>query len=145
MYKSVLILYLTIFGLYILFTRQPDFFDGEKTPAKVHFVYDTTSKTNKAYAIFNIVNKTYQVPIDTLFNSVLENESVTVIYESENPNKAKMYTFYGYWITWQELVASIILCIVLFQIAVGITNNPTPEAVLEQLTDIPKKKRKYTD
>jgi len=143
MFKSVLTLYIVIFGLYILFTRQPDFFDGEKTPATVHFLVDSSSKELQAFASFSLLKKQYKIPIQQTFTRFTENETVQLIYETEHPQKAKLYTFYGYWITWQEIIASIVLCFVLFQIAVGITNNPSPESLQEQLNYSPEKKRKY--
>ena len=78
-----------------------------------------------------------------MFRNYKPGERVEVIYELSNPKKAALYAFWGYWLTLGELIASIIVWFVLFQIAVGITKNPTPEALLEQLEYIPEKKTKY--
>jgi len=39
-------------GCYILFTRQPDFFDGEKAPATIQMLYDTTAKQTIPAAVY---------------------------------------------------------------------------------------------
>jgi hypothetical protein len=65
-----------------------------------------------------------------------------VIYETANPAKAKHYTFLGYWITFGELFASLFIIIALYFVAVKVTSNPTPEALLEELEASKKKPRK---
>jgi len=61
------------------------------------------------------------------------------------PEKGAVYTFWGYWITWGELIMSVVLCFVLFQIAVSVTNNPSPESLIEQMEFKEEKKKKYLD
>lgn len=68
-----------------------------------------------------------------------------MIYESGTPEKAAVYGIWGYWITLEELLASIILLGVLVMVAITVTNNPTPEAVIEQLECKDEKKRKYLE
>jgi hypothetical protein len=143
MYKFISILYLVIFSLYVWFSRQPDYFDGEFAPATIVIVKDSTSQKQVAKASFTVGKMAYQVDADYLFRSYKSGEKVEVIYELSNPKKAAVYAFWGYWLTLGELIASIVMWLVLFQIAVGITKNPTPEALLEQLDYIPEKKTKY--
>ena len=85
----------------------------------------------------------YQVGANYFLRNYQEGERVEVIYELSNPKKGVIYAFWGYWLTLGELIASIVMWFVLFQIAVGITKNPTPEALLEQIDYKPKKKTKY--
>jgi hypothetical protein len=58
---------------------------------------------------------------------------------------AKVYNFWGYWITWGELLTSIGLFIALFQVAVAVTKNPTAESLKEQLEYKEEKKKRYDD
>lgn len=143
MYKFISILYLVIFSLYVWFSRQPDYFDGEFAPATIVLVKDSASQKQVAKASFTVGKMAYQVDADYLFRSYTSGERVEVIYELSNPKKAAVYAFWGYWVTMGELIASIVMWLVLFQVAVGITNNPTPEALLEQLEYVPEKKTKY--
>ena len=143
MYKFISIIYFVIFSFYVLFSRQPDYFDSEFAPATIHFVKDSASQKQLAKASFTVGKASYQVEVDYLFRNYQAGEKVEVIYELSNPKKAALYAFWGYWLTLGELIASIIMWFVLFQITVSITNNPTPKALLEQLQYIPKKKTKY--
>ncbi len=143
MYKFVTILYFFIYCLYVWFSRQPDYFDGEFAPATIHFVTDVASQNQIAKASFTVGITSYKVNADYLFRNYQEGEKVEVIYELSNPKKAAVYAFWGYWLTLGELIASIVMWLVLFYVAVGITKNPTPEALIEQLEYLPEKKTKY--
>ena len=143
MLKFISILYFVIFSLYVWFSRRPDYFDGEFAPATIHLIHDNASQKQIAKANFTVGTASYQVDADYLLHSYQQGERVEVIYELSNPQKAVVYAFWGYWVTLGELITSIIMWFLLFQVAVGITNNPTPEALLEQLEYIPEKKTKY--
>lgn len=96
-------------------------------------------------AVYLIGINQYSVNASYPLISYIVNERVEVIVENEHPNRAVVYRLWGYWITWGELLISIVLAILLFQVAVSITKNPTPEALLEQLSYHPEKKTKYGD
>ncbi len=145
MFKSIATLYLTIFAIYVLFSRQPDYFDGETAPATIHFVKDSATQKLKPEAFFTVGTSAYHVDAAYFLRSVKEGEKHEVIYELANPKKAALYKLWGYWITAGELAFSIIGFIVLFQVAVGINKNPTPEALMEQLSYKPERKRRYDD
>ncbi len=91
---------------------------------------------------YNIAAKQYQCALEDgwLYSA---NEKLFAIVEHEHPEKAKAYCFWGYWLNWREFIASIVIGVLLFQVAVSITNNPTPEALLEQLSYKEEKKTKY--
>lgn len=144
MYKTVIILYFFVYSTYILFTREPDFFNGETIPASIRFMRDSASAAIVPRAVFILNRKEYAVDADYLFRSYEGNEKVTVIYELSNPAKGAVYSWWGYWIRWKELLSSIVLIFVLFQVAVGITKNPTPEALIEELESKPPRKRRYS-
>lgn len=61
MYKSIFILYLVCFCCYLLFTRQPDYFDGVKVPAQIVQQLDSFSSKPVLKAVFNTGTKEYAV------------------------------------------------------------------------------------
>jgi hypothetical protein len=143
MNKTVVIVYLIIFGLYILFTRKPDFFDSDITKATIHFAKDSAGET-APFAFYAVDSQTLKTDARYLFRSFSDGESCKVIYSTEQPQIGAVYSLWGYWLTWQEVIASIVLVIVLYQIAKAITRNPTPEGLLSELEDDkprPKKRR----
>lgn len=144
LYKSATILYLVCFATYILFTRQPDYFDGEKAPAVIHWIADSTGQKNPK-AVFTEGGKTYAIEARYFLRDLPEGKKVEVIYENEKPEHAAVYAFFGYWMSWGELAATILIYIALFQIAVSVTKNPTAEALIEQLEYKEEKKKKYIE
>lgn len=143
MTKSLIILYLIIFGCYIVWTRQPDYFDGEKYPATIQLIQNSATGKTIPMAFYSVGIHQYSIPAYYPLLTYRSNEKVTVIFESAHPSKAKVYRFWGYWILWEELMGSIIALFLLFQVAVSITNNPSEGALKEQLAYQPQKKTKY--
>ncbi len=143
MYKTVTTLYIVLYGCFIIFARQPDYIDGETTAATIHFVKDSTSKLPSPNAEFSIGNTKYAVPASYPLRSLSEGQKVQVIYESASPKKGVLYTIWGYWILWDQLLISIVFYVILFQIAVGITSNPTPESLIEELENKEGRKKRY--
>jgi hypothetical protein len=116
-----------------LFTRQPDYFDGEIVPAKVIALKDSVTKRSLHYVEFVAENKTFRIKADYPLRLFVHGVTEKVIFEKEHPEKAQLYRFWGYWIGWGELLGSLVLLVLGFQLSVAITKNPTPEALLEQL------------
>ena len=143
MFKSIFFLYLIIFGCYIVFTRVPDYFDGEKYPATIVLIQDSATNAIKKMARYEIAGKQYLIDAAYPFLNYSSNEKVTVIVEQGHIERGAVSRFWGYWITWGELAMSIIMAVVLFQVAVSITKNPTPESLIEQLGYKEEKKTKY--
>ena len=143
MYKLLVILSVTCFGLYLLFSRQPDFFDGETVPAVIHFAKDSSGK-EKPFAVFTLGKAEQRVDASYFFRHYTEGERVEVIYETAQPQYAAIYSWWGYGITLGELVGSIVLLIVTFQVAVQITKHPDPQAIIDQEEKLPKR-RKYSN
>lgn len=139
MLKSVIILYLVVFSTYIYFSRQPDYLDGEFAEAKIHYSQDK----KQMIALFVLNSSPIIINADYIFRSYKEGEIVTVIYENTEPQKAKIYSWWGYWITSSELIFSVILLTASYFVAHSITQNPTPEALTEQLDYEPEHKKKY--
>jgi len=138
MLKLLLSLYFISYFCYIFYTRTPDYFDGE-TIAATNNINPTTQK---ATASFTISSKTYTIDTYYPFRQLKQGEKIQIIYLPSKPETAVVYSFWGYWITWGELLMSIILLLLLYQLAVSITYNPTQEAILDQVAieDLPKSK-----
>ncbi len=97
-------------------------------------------------ASFIVDKNNYFIDANYLFRNFSEGEKVEIIYDNQNPRNAALYSVWGYWIKWQELIFSLILVMGLFQIAIQVTKNPTPEALINELEGRKKKKkRKYSD
>ena len=143
LYKSVTIIYLVVFATYVFFTRQPDYLDGEITTATIHWVKDQVGLKPTPRAVFTIGKDVYSVNAYYIFRNLNEGRRVELIFENAQPKKAAIYSWWGYWISGGELIASIVLYVALFQIAVGVTKNPTPESLIEQLGIETERKRKY--
>lgn len=145
MLKSVFILYLICFGCYILFTRQPDYFDGEKAPATIQNVYDSSLQQTIPAAVYQVNGRVYYTDARYFLRSLASQQKVRVIYETATPETAAVYTFWGYWMGWGELLFSVIGYLLLLQIAYSVTTNPNAQSFEEQLSYTPEKKRKYND
>jgi hypothetical protein len=145
LYKTITILYIACFGCYLFFTRQPDYLDGEKAPAVIKWLPDSAAGRNIPQAVYTDGRKEYAVDARYFLREWKNNDKLEVIYESGRPDKAAVYAFWGYWLTLGELIATVLIYVVLFQIAVAVTRNPTPEALVEQLEFKEEKKRKYKE
>jgi len=143
LYKAVITLYLVCLGCYILFTRQPDFFDGEKTPATIHF--QDSLQQQKPFAFFELGDTSYLINASYPLRKFKEGQRVEVIYASAHPEQGVIYSWWGYWVSWGELLGSVLLFIALFQVAVAVTKNPSAQSVREQEGYVEEKKRKYVD
>jgi hypothetical protein len=143
--RSVFILYLICFGCYILFTRQPDYFDGEKAPATIQNVYDSASKQTIPVAVYQAGGTWHKTDARYFLRPIKFGQKVTVIYETATPEIAAVYAFWGYWIGWGELLFSVVGYVLLLQIAYSVTTNPNAESFQEQLSYKPENKRKYND
>ncbi len=138
MIKIILPFYIICFTLYIFFTRQPDYEDGEFTNGIIHYV------NGDAKAEFITNKTTYYIHAAYPFRHLKENENLVIIYDTSNPTTAAVYTWWGYWLQWQELLASIFIPLILYFAAKEITGNPTPQALIEELEMKKKiKRRKY--
>lgn len=135
--------YLFCFCCYILFSRQPDFFDGEKGPATIVMHNDGTTGKIIPMAVYSDGHRQHSTDARYLFRKWVQGEKLEVIYESGTPERSAVYAIWGYWITWKEILYSIIGWYVLFLVAVAITRHPAPEAIIDQLNHSEEKKRKY--
>lgn len=133
MTKIVVPLYLVCLFCYILFSRQPDYFDGEFAQATMVNWPDGSSGKPILQAEYSDGYKLHHINVDYLFRDHQLGDKLTVIYEPKNPELAQEYTFVGYWMGLGELIWSLLLLGISWGVAVSVTQNPTPEALLEQL------------
>ncbi|MFN4974644.1 MAG: DUF3592 domain-containing protein [Bacteroidota bacterium] len=144
MTRILIILFLVCYGCYLITTRQPDFFDGERVPAKIVFEKVENGR-EQPFAYYHTGYEEHRVNALYLLRNYQPGEKVEVIYEAAAPKQGTVYHWWGYWLRWQELLPGLIIFLVLFQVARALTNNPTPEAVLEQMEYKEEPKRKYIE
>jgi hypothetical protein len=141
--KSVIILYAVCFVAYILFSRQPDYFDGTIIKAVVSRNAVNERNLPGAFVSFKIADSIYTVKADYFFKKYKTGQKVQVIYDTTNPANAAIYSVWVYWVRWQEIFFSILLIIVAYYGAVAITKNPTAESLAEQMQEKKIKRSKY--
>ncbi|MFT4155829.1 DUF3592 domain-containing protein [Parafilimonas sp.] len=143
MIKSIVPFYIICVALYILFSRRPDYQDGEITTATIHYVADSANKAVPE-AVFRINKDAYTVNAGYVLRNLKEGQTVQVIYETSDPSKAAVYSWWGYWLQWDELLGSILIPVIFFFAAKEITARPAPEAPAEEMEmRNPPKQRKY--
>lgn len=144
MYKTVIILYLVCFVSYILFSRVPDYFEGE-------FIEGVVAKAGFSPALnkpelvvdYKAGSETFHYKTNRWFLTTHKTgEKVTVIYDPSNPSQACIFTFIGYWLKWSELFFSIFFFMALFIAAVFINGKNSTEPLTPEDRI---RKRKYKD
>jgi len=126
MFKVILFLYIICFGCYIIFSREPDFLEAETASGTI------IKQNNKWLVQYNVGDTSLTANAEYTLRRLVPGEKVTVIYNPANPESASLYRFWGYWLQWNELIMSIICIIVGYVIAATVTNNPVPEALMEE-------------
>jgi hypothetical protein len=142
--KAIIPFYIICFSLYVIFTRQPDYQDGEFVPGIIHFIKNNKTQKPEPKAIFSVDNLQDTVNAYYPLRNLKEGEHVNIIYETSQPSKAAVYKWWGYWLQWDELLASVLIPFILLHAAKAITAGPTPEAVVEELEMRKRVKRKKT-
>jgi hypothetical protein len=141
--KAIIPFYIICLGLYIFFSRRPDYQDGEFTTGTIHYIKDTTGKPI-AKAIFSTAKTQDTIAAGYSFRYLKEGQTVKIIYETSDPSRAAVYSWWGYWLQWDELLASVLIPLLLLYAAKAITAGPTPEALVEEMEmQHTPKRRKY--
>jgi hypothetical protein len=138
MLKLLLSLYFTCYFCYIFYTRVPDYFDGETVVATIKI----DSKTNNATANYVIGSKRYCINANYPLRKLNEGENLEIIYNPSKPEMAAVYSLWGYWFCWGELLMSLILLFALFQLSESIIKNPAEDLLKgeEEIDEAPKRK-----
>jgi hypothetical protein len=101
------------------------------------------SKTSNALANYTIASKQYQINAEYPLRKLKDGETVELIYNPSKPEMAAVYSLWGYWFTWGELIMSVVLLLGLYKLATSITQNPTGQAIKDQMETIDEPKKKY--
>lgn len=127
MIKSAVILFLTLLISYLPFSRVPDYFDSETTPALIE------KRGDKVVAVFKELEKTYvlSLPTEKYINKI--GERVSIRYELNQPEHATIDQVWNYWIVPNELAFAMGSFVVLLGVAYATTHRPDPSALAEQL------------
>lgn len=145
MFKILTTVFVVCMIAYLPFSRYPDFFHGEYTSGKVILAKDFASDKAIKMVTYKIDgdSNTYQFkPQYPALRKV--GESVKVIYDTQIPKNAAVYSLFGYWLSLKEMLGIIIGYIALFNIAKAIMSNPDPEAKRQQEEDERNPKPKKT-
>lgn len=137
MIKSAIILFLSCFLVYLPFSRHPDYFDSETSPA-----YIQKSK-GKLVATFEEGGKTYSIPLDAKKFTNKVGSRLEVIYEVSAPENASINQAWGYWFKTNELLFTFGVFVVLLGVAYATTHRPDPSSLAEQLNVKNDHKTKY--
>jgi hypothetical protein len=142
--KAIIPLYIICLVLYIFFTRQPDYQDGEFTTGVIHYVTNSNKKILPK-AIFTAYNSKDTIDAYYPLRRLREGSHVRIIYDTSNTRKASVYSWWGYWLKWDELLASILIPFILLYAAKEITARPTAEGLIEELEMRDQQKRKNNE
>ena len=126
MYKAVVILYIVCFGCYLLLSRFPDYFESDFIKGTVQANSFSDAEKEKSLIISYKVGSEllhYQTNM-WLWKDYNIGDKVTMIYNPSIPQMASVYSIFGYWIKWPELIFTAGFFILLFLIAKYITGNP---------------------
>ena len=137
MIKSAVILFLTCFFLYLPFSREPDYFDSETTPATI------VVKGEFVVAVYKEFGKPYELKLNKLIYGPKVGQRVEVRYELSHPEKAVINQAWGYWFIGKEMAWTFGIFVVLLGAAYATTNQPHPDALFEQLSYKQENKTKY--
>jgi hypothetical protein len=137
MIKSAIILFITCFLIYLPFSREPDYFDSETTPAYI------VQRGDKIVAVYNEFGKPYILALDKQVYGSKIGQRVEVRYELSHPEKAVINMAWGYWFIVKEIAWSFGIFALLLGMAFATTNQPHPDALAEQLKYKQENKTKY--
>ena len=144
MVKTLLPFYLICFVLYVYFSRQPDYQDGEFTNGIIQYSISNNNQQPTTKAAFTVNKVSYIISAAYPFRNLTAGQKVSVIFDSSNPQNAAVYKWWGYWIQWDELVASILIPWKLCVAANAMTGDAAEEALMEDVRmDSSVKRRKY--
>ena len=138
MIKSATILFLSLFFIYLPFSRTPDYFDSEITPALIE------QRGDQMVASFTEEGKTYllRLPKEHYKNQI--GKRVDIRYELNQPEHAKINQAWGYWWVPSELGFALGIFVVLMGVAYATTNRPDPDSLKEQLNFKKEQNTKYS-
>ena len=133
MYKAITILFIACFLVYLPFSRTPDVFDSVKTEGIGVGRLDPASGKPQVFIRYTVSDrKNYTFDPSYLFLQYKVGEKVPVLYEESHPQKAAVDRVWGYWVSWKEILSSLLVYFLLFQLSLAMVKNPAPETEKEQ-------------
>ena len=127
MIKSVIILFIACFICYLPFSRTPDYFDSDITPALIE------ARNGGIFAVFKESGKQYQVALDASLYQSKIGSRIEIRYELSAPQHAKLNQVIGYWLEPKELLGAVCILIVLLIAAYATTHRPDAASLKEQI------------
>jgi hypothetical protein len=125
--KSVLLLFIACFICYLPFSRTPDYFDSDITPALIE------ARNTGVVAVFQESGKQYQVSLDPLVYQSKIGSRIEIRYELSAPQHAKLNQVIGYWLEPKEVLGAVLILIVLLIAAYATTHRPDAASLKEQI------------
>jgi hypothetical protein len=125
--KSVLLLFIACFICYLPFSRTPDYFDSDISPAFIE------ARNGSVFAVFQESGKQYQVAIDPLIYQSKIGSRIEIRYELSAPQHAKLNQVIGYWLEPKEVLGAFFILIVLLIAAYATTYRPDAASLKEQI------------
>ena len=113
--------------VYLPFSRTPDYFDSEVTPALIE------AKSDSVFAVFKESGKTYRVQLDQKRFQSSIGSRIEIRYELSAPEHAKVNQIIGYWLEPKELIGAILILLVLLIAAYATTHQPDAASLKEQI------------
>jgi len=125
--KSVLILFIACFLVYLPFSRTPDYFDSVTTPALI------VANTAGVAAVFQEAGKQYQVALDPAIYQSKIGSRIEIRYELSAPQYAKLNQAIGYWLEPKEILGAVCILMILLIAAYATTHRPDATSLKEQI------------
>ena len=127
MIKSAIILFCSLLLVYLPFSRTPDYFDSEITPALIEL------RGDKVVASFKEEGKIYLLSLPTDPYRTKIGKRVDIRYELNQPEHAKLNQAWNYWLVPGELAFAGGIFMVLLGVAYATTHRPDPVSLEEQI------------
>jgi hypothetical protein len=112
---------------YLPFSRTPDYFDSDITPALIE------ARDGRIVAVFKESGKQYHVPLDSSIYQSKIGSRIEIRYELSAPQHAKINQVIGYWLEPKELLGAFFILIVLLIAAYATTHRPDAASLKEQI------------
>ncbi len=113
--------------VYLPFSRTPDYFDSDITPALIE------AKSDSVFAVFKESGKIYRVQLDQHIYQTSVGSRIEIRYELSAPEHAKVNQLIGYWLEPKEILGAICILLILLIAAYATTHRPDPNALKEQI------------
>jgi hypothetical protein len=112
---------------YLPFSRTPDYFDSDITPALIE------AKNDSVFAVFQESGKQYYVALDISTYQSKIGSRIEIRYELSAPQHAKINQVIGYWLEPKEVIGAFCILIVLLIAAYATTHQPDAASLKEQI------------